>query len=82
MEGALDGAALEAPVEGSVCIEGSHLEPIIDVVLLALDKCIGPFCTLLDIVAKKPLPSRRFVRKVRIRCRGRMALPAVEEVCR
>ena len=74
--------ALEAPVEGSVCIEGSHLEPIIDVVLLALDKCIGPLCTLLGIAAKKPLPSRRFVRKVRIRCRGRMALPAVEEVCR
>ena len=49
---------------------------------MALEKRMGPLCTLLDIAAKKPLPSRRFVRKVRIRCRGRMALPAVKEVCR
>ena len=34
------------------------------------------------LIFKKRLPSRRFVRKVRIRCRGRMALPAVKEVCR
>jgi hypothetical protein len=33
-----------------------------------------------EIILRKPLPTRQRIRKVRIRCRGRQALPAVKKV--